>query len=208
MVPVDWTRLLLSPPTSPQMSTHPVTSAGSNWQSCQPLLQPLSPYGLGLDRNLGLGSYHYQHQAGDGRSRPVLRSHTSVPYSLSSSIYSSGQQHISPGKNPTLDGMVECPSTDPSLLRQTQVAGNAKVEAVCDQSAPTSPSGQLTPTSIDVEQDNLPENEEEIAMIAAEFEEDTGDDTGVGRSAAERRAEKRKMKRFRSVVYGSICDSI
>ncbi|MCJ1385977.1 hypothetical protein MMC17_009102 [Xylographa soralifera] len=64
-------------------------------------------------------------------------------------------------------------------------------------SAPVSPTSRLDYVAVKDEQDIYGDDDDEEAAIAATEQEDdlTGDD--VPRTAAERRAEKRKMKRFR-----------
>ena len=65
-------------------------------------------------------------------------------------------------------------------------------------SAPVSPTARLNHVTLKDEQDTYgdDDDDEEAAIAAAEQEDElTGDD--VPRTAAERRAEKRKMKRFR-----------
>lgn len=84
------------------------------------------------------------------------------------------------------------------------VKSQALVELVHNGSAPVSPMSRLTPNSTDAEQNDQAdeeegeEEEEEEAMLTAESEESAG---ACQRplTAAERKAEKRKAKRFRSV---------
>lgn len=116
---------------------------------------------------------------------PHLRSYRSYPYGL--------QSHFTRHQSPL--GKLVISENDGADQKPTPES----------QSAPVSPNTQLTPKSAVVEPESLPQGELETVgdadadMINDELADDDAplDEESSGKTAAERRAEKRKMKRFR-----------
>ncbi|KAK5169472.1 uncharacterized protein LTR77_005448 [Saxophila tyrrhenica] len=122
--------------------------------------------------------------------RPPLRSHKSFPYSLGPSSRSQDGSHQDPkNTNAMADFKERVVSFGP------QPTGNSALpQPSYGGSAPTSPVGRLTPNSPNEEQDDAQMEDEDMESDAAE--EGEGEERQP-RTAAEIRAQKRKMKRFR-----------
>ena len=124
------------------------------------------------------------------RPRPPLRSHKSFPYSLGPSSRSwadNSRENSSTGAPEELTERIlsQGPQpTDSANLQQPTFGG----------SAPTSPVAELTPHSPRVKDSDEPMEDEEIDFDNAEQEDE---DDRPPMTAAELRAHKRKMKRFR-----------
>lgn len=104
-----------------------------------------------------------------------------------------------PGSNPSLG----CQPTFSPQCENNKVKSPVLIEPDHNGSPPVSPISRLTPTSAEAELDDHAdeeeEEEEEEAVLTAESEESVGA-CHRPMTAAERRAEKRKAKRFRSVA--------
>lgn len=130
-----------------------------------------------------------QIQVGD-QVRPGLRSYKSFPYSLGPSSRFSNpsgapEQQTGVGYNERL------------MTQGPQPAGTSDLApATYGGSAPTSPAGRLTPRSGGIAQGDEQGEDEDIDL--GEGGEDEGDEKPP-MTAAELRAHKRKMKRFRQV---------
>lgn len=171
----------LSPPTSPRMSDTPEKANEYHWQPTSYLSTTASATREGGTPDFGRNE----------QSRPHLRSYKSFPFSLGPSTrLAHDAQVITEGS--------EGQTTSKQLLvaQAPQPSGTSDLpQATFGGSAPTSPSGRLTPRSGEnTQHDEQMLDEDDVDMGVAE-----GDD-GVDKSkmtAAELRAHKRKMKRFR-----------
>lgn len=169
----------LSPPTSPRLSQYHGDQVESSWQEQQP---------KDSNQESGDGSMmnHSEVPNLSLDTKPMLRSHKSFPYTLRTSgipdtppLNSSG---ASPSGNQDVSGD-EIPSAE---LPQITFGG----------SAPASPISNLTPTSPrDGEDKKQDLNGLNITLDPSEDK----DKEKQPLSAAEIRAQKRKMKRFRLV---------
>lgn len=183
----------LSPPTSPRMSDISTKAAEYNWQQQPyPVTNADVPRG---DLAHGLPAVgQNQYQIAD-QSRPGLRSYKSFPYSL-------GPSSRLPHNDST--GAAEQPSatnySDRLMTQGPQPTGSSDLApATYGGSAPTSPAGRLTPRSGGVAQEDEQVEDEDLDLV------DGGEDDGEEKppmTAAELRAHKRKMKRFRQVLQG------
>lgn len=187
----------LSPPTSPRMSggalkvdqyPWPSTSTSSVdiTASTQPLVEhtrlvdPLQP-------SQGLVTEQTQ------QARPPLRSHRSFPYSLGPS---SRQQYDLSGNQPTATPLGDF--TERVLSQGPQPTASAELQQpTFGGSAPTSPVNNLTPHSQDNSQHDAQMEDEELEFGTIEQDLETDK---APMTAAELRAQKRKMKRFRQVA--------
>ena len=125
-------------------------------------------------------------------ARPPLRSHKSFPYSLGPS---SRLQDENPQDQSSTNALGDF--TERVLSQGPQPTGSSNLQQpTFGGSAPTSPAGRLTPNSPKVEDNDLLMEDEEIDFGTAEQEEGT---ERPPMTAAELRAHKRKMKRFRQV---------
>ena len=187
----------LSPPVSPRMSSDVTTGAPSaHWQEGQNELQSCSP----LRHSHGTYPEAFRESVlrettGTNSRPPLLRSHRSHPPPISASGVRHQQSPLSIVTNP---GSVDVDVSN--ALFRTRLGSNATAGVSAQAaSAPTSPISRLTPTSAG------PDNEEtlgdavddDMALSMAELDEQERIDGEAPKTAAERRAEKRKMKRFR-----------
>ncbi|KAF2133428.1 homeobox-domain-containing protein [Dothidotthia symphoricarpi CBS 119687] len=163
----------LSPPCSPRLSAYGTSPADNEWQSTLEHTPPHSDNDMAM---LQVESAAY----GFDLKRPIMRTHKSSPYLLQSK----NQLNDSPTSPPGLD---KIESDDLPVM-------------TFGGSAPTSPLSRLTPSSTHDEV-----NEERIDDDGDEIIDDEKDDDVEGEineeerplTAAEIRAAKRKMKRFR-----------
>ena len=126
------------------------------------------------------------------RMRPPLRIHKSFPYSLSPSSHSQDDAVQNNSSTSGLEGFNE-----KVLSQAPQSTGSAILQqATFGGSAPTSPVAQLTPNTPKAKQDDLSMEDEEMDFDVTE-EEEEGEAERPPMTAAELRAHKRKMKRFR-----------
>ncbi|KAK5722138.1 hypothetical protein LTR17_014411 [Elasticomyces elasticus] len=180
----------LSPPTSPRMSNAPGTTDKYHWQhtpvsSYPPPLfapQPIQPAPVGalLDER--------RQPQGDS-DRPSLRSHKSFPYSLGPSSRPQQEGGQLEAGGPTLVEFAERVTT-----QGPQPVGTSNLPpATYGGSAPTSPAGRLTPNS----PGGGPGDELEDEEMGFGTAEQGDEEDRPPMTAAELRAHKRKMKRFR-----------
>ena len=182
-----------SPPTSPRMSDaaaknsqyqpQEVSTSDVNVTSAQPNLEDLDSG----------GQLHPQPSLADDqlqRPRPPLRSHKSFPYSLGPTSRSQdGPPYDHPGTD-VLGGLA-----GRVLSQGSQPTGSADFyQNTFGGSAPTSPATQLTPNSPNARHDDIIMEDEELDFDMGEEGEET---ERPSMTAAELRAHKRKMKRFR-----------
>ncbi|KAK5125673.1 hypothetical protein LTR85_011947 [Meristemomyces frigidus] len=132
---------------------------------------------------------YLREQAGDP-NRPPLRSHRSFPYTLGPS---SRLQHEVSQDQPDAPALAKF--EERVVSQGPQPVGSSNLPpATFGGSAPSSPAGRLTPNSPGAEPSDEQLDDEEIDFGAAEQGED---EDRPPMTAAELRAHKRKMKRFR-----------
>jgi hypothetical protein len=189
----------LSPPTSPHMSD---THAKLNDYSWQPAQDALLAPGASLQQSVfpeeqsaellsTLGQQSAEQSGLTVTPRPPLRSHKSFPYSLGPSSRAADDLSQQPG---SVAGLAEF--KERVVSQGPQPTGNSALpQPSYGGSAPTSPVGRLTPNSPNADQNEVAMDDDDIELEDAEPE-----DEGERRpkTAAELRAQKRKMKRFRS----------
>ena len=185
----------LSPPNSPPMSEagyksedyqfqHATQPTFINTESTQPVLETAQP--VGAPKAAETASLESSQQ-----SRPPLRSYKSFPYSLGPS--SRVQDDADPNRSET---NVLGQFTERVLSSGPQPTASANLQQpTFGGSAPTSPVGQLSPGSPKVEEHDVQMEDEDIDFGDAEEEGDGTEKRPM--TAAELRAHKRKMKRFR-----------
>lgn len=187
----------LSPPNSPRMSDKAAKTEGNQWQQLRTAAfdanvtsQPQAP---------GFSQLPRDPQTVEDQKRPSLRSHKSFPYSLgpSSRLAHNSSQGVSGGS-----GLRDF---DERLISQgPQPGGTSDLPpATFGGSAPTSPASRLTPHSPGAGPSDEQVDEDELDFAMGDPEEE--EDGKVPMTAAELRAQKRKMKRFR---YVALCDSM
>ena len=180
------------------MSVYAAAPMASDWPSYRLGSRSTTDLG-GSQEEIGLG-------LGFGRiqtstvERPSLRTHKSFPHNIGTSgSYSTPhcQSPLSQVANPGTSHD-EFQSSFGGLPRPVEPKTEAAAEQTFPASAPQSPLPQLTPTSAEAEHE--PEEqiaEDEDMLVVGDDEDDTPSGSAVEKTAAERRAEKRKMKRFR-----------
>lgn len=166
----------LSPPTSPRNLAYGMSTVENEWQSSSTRTEEHTPPHSDCDMTalqVEEASSTY------GLKRPTIRSHKSFPYLLDNKSHSVNSSSL-----PTVDEI------EPHDLPTVTFGG----------SAPTSPISRLTPSSTN--DGNAEEKVEEDVddIILDEKDEDADSDANdedKPMTAAEIRAAKRKMKRFR-----------
>ena len=191
----------LSPPTSPHMSDTDGKLNEFTWQHAQDAL--LEPVVLLQDQrtqderpvelHLGLDQITTEQpiEAVTQLARPPLRSHKSFPYSLGPSSRASDVVFQDPNSATAMAEFKER-----VVSQGPQPTGNAALpQPSYGGSAPTSPVGRLTPNSPNADQHDGQADDDDMDLDAdLDEEEDAG---RPPKTAAELRAQKRKMKRFR-----------
>ena len=174
------------------MSLYASPSTAGEWSSYR--FQPSHNVGLPLGRQggAGLGLGYGRIQPSTVESRPVLRSHKSFPYTFTSTLNTSGgyQSPLSQVTNPSNNSLQNHRETSQDDRDSTP----SVVEKTYGRSAPTSPVSRLSPPSAVLDQDDVFDDDDDALM---EEDVEPAAETGPPKTAAERRAEKRKMKRFR-----------
>ncbi|KAI7117659.1 hypothetical protein KC352_g33750, partial [Hortaea werneckii] len=172
----------LSPPTSPRMSDTGADTRTFHWQ------HPSATENRGASPIRGIGSDEQRlpHQV----LRPPLRSHRSFPYSLGPS---SRLQHEVPQEQAGDYALSNFREQDLSQGPQPKASSVLK-PATYGGSAPNSPERRLTPHS---PEDSTGEQQGDAEEMDYEEPEQGEDDNKPPMTAAELRAQKRKMKRFR-----------
>ncbi|KAK8172312.1 hypothetical protein BKA80DRAFT_198127 [Phyllosticta citrichinensis] len=172
----------LSPPSSPRMSAYTATHPDPEWHS-----QPVKPSGgvRAPSETSGMGLLHNAVTTTqfDIKDRPPLHTHKSYPYALNSVSHSQHDHHILP-----------LGQRDRGSIGNTEPSDSASFSVSYGASAPASPSSRLTPASpgsgVKHERDD-DLNDQNLSGSAEEGDQDKP------MTAAELRAQKRKMKRFR-----------
>lgn len=174
----------LSPPSSPRMSAYSTTPAENEWQSSD--LKSLDPTSAHSDSDMALLQAEVAGHNFDLK-RPLLRTHKSFPYTLDNKHQqSNGSDSPSRVSMSNIDDIVD---------------SNDMPTVTFGGSAPASPVSRLTPPSphdcLNGDK-NDPQGDEIIIEEKDDGSEDAcKDDEKPPISAAELRAQKRKMKRFR-----------
>lgn len=175
----------LSPPSSPRMSAYSTTAADNEWQTSD--LKALDTTSTHSDGDMALLQAEVSGHNFDLK-RPLLRTHKSFPFALDAKHHTNGSD------SPTRDRIAisNIDDVDSSELPTITFGG----------SAPASPVSRLTPPSphegLNCEDTKVQGDE----IITEEMDDKDGEDQGKDEekppmSAAELRAHKRKMKRFR-----------
>ncbi|KAF2687444.1 homeobox-domain-containing protein [Lentithecium fluviatile CBS 122367] len=174
----------LSPPSSPRMSAYSTTPADNEWHSAD--IKSLENNSAHSEGDMALLQAEVNGHNYDLK-RPMLRTHKSFPYALD------GKHHGNGADSPTREriGMSNIDEIDSSDMPTVTFGG----------SAPASPVSRLTPPS-----PHDANNGEDVKVqgdeIITEESNDMIDETLEDKekppmTAAEIRAQKRKMKRFR-----------
>lgn len=171
----------LSPPTSPHMSAYSADPAGSEWHTGKVLEQgPSSPAD-------SMALMHVDAQ------RPMLRTHKSFPYTLRTS-----GAGVHGTTTPDSSGASQVSHTERiqiSNIEEIEATGAELATVTYGGSAPASPVSRLTPPSpIGVKTEEGQDLVEDDTMLS---DCEGQDDQKPAMTAAELRAQKRKMKRFR-----------
>jgi len=180
----------LSPPSSPRMSAYSTTPAENEWQTQD--IKSLDPTSAHSDGEMAMLQAEVSGHNFDLK-RPLLRTHKSFPYPLKtdSSLHQS-------------NGASSPASTERITISNIEDLGSNDMGTVTfGGSAPASPVSRLTPPSPH-EGTNGDKNDPQGDEIIIEETETSGDgavkeEEKAPISAAELRAQKRKMKRFRYV---------
>lgn len=174
----------LSPPSSPRMSAYSTTPADNEWQPSD--IKSLDATSAHSDGDMALLQAEVNGHNFDLK-RPLLRTHKSFPYALD------GKHHNHGSDSPSRDRI--------SISNIDDVDSNDLPTVTFGGSAPASPVSRLTPPS---PHDGL--NGEEVKVQGDEIitedkddiiEEPLKEEEKPAMTAAEIRAQKRKMKRFR-----------
>lgn len=167
----------LSPPTSPRNSAYGMTTAETEWQSSSTRAEEHTPPHSDCDMTI----FQVEETSNTfDLKRPSIRAHKSFPYLLDS------KSHLSDSDN-TLPTVNEI---EPHDLPAVTFGG----------SAPTSPISRLTPPSTHdetIEEKTEDEGDDIILDDKDEGADSDANDEEKPMTAAEIRAAKRKMKRFR-----------
>jgi hypothetical protein len=182
----------LSPPNSPRMSDKGTKPDEYRWQQPQiPAIQPASATLPPVNFGSGHGPLQNTTAFGGDQARPPLRSHKSFPYSLGPSSRLQHEVTLEQPEAAALEAFKE-----KVVSQGPQPVGTPnQPPATFGGSAPTSPAGRLTPHSPDAEIADAPIDDEEIGFDAVEHADEQEQRPPL--TAAELRAQKRKMKRFR-----------
>ena len=179
------------------MSVRTATPIVSEWSDYRMSSQPLTTLG-GDQEDIGLG-LDFGRIRTSTVERPPSSSHKSFAHSLSGPNFSASHNSTVLGQAVNSSSRDEFSSRldqDPKpSSNSSQSASNA-----FGSSAPISPVPQLTPTSAEGDPDEHPDDDDDMIMVPGEeYDETCGnmENGTVEKTAAERRAEKRKMKRFR-----------
>lgn len=170
----------LSPPSSPRMSAYSTTSADNDWQTAD--IKSLDDSSVQADGDMALLQAEVNGHNFDLK-RPLLRTHKSFPFALDGKhAASSVRERIS------MSNIDEVESND---MPAVTFGGSAPASPV-SRLTPPSPHDGLSGDDIKVEGDEIITDERDD-----DGEDLSKDDEKPPMTAAEIRAQKRKMKRFR-----------
>jgi hypothetical protein len=180
----------LSPPSSPRMSAYNATSAENEWQNQD--IKPLDPTSTNSEGDMAMLHAEVSGLPLDMQRRPMLRTHRSFPYTIRPSGHS-----LHPSDH-SLDGSggSPVPQRERITISKLEELDSGELSNVTfNGSAPASPVSRLTPPSPCGERSDEHEDTHEGGTLSGDGGED---EQNPPISAAELRAQKRKMKRFRS----------
>lgn len=181
----------LSPPSSPRMSAYTATHAESEWHSQRTKVEDAAC--ASSDGTMGLPYSEVSGLSLDSHRRPPLRSHKSFPYMLSQAHHSASQQSAAS------DHHIASPQPQRERIAISNLEDSQQTSlpnVTYGGSAPASPVSRLTPPSPDGEKGDRDNDHLDQNLSGSN---DEGDDSKP-MTAAELRAQKRKMKRFRYVL--------
>ncbi|KAL9122847.1 MAG: hypothetical protein Q9187_000604 [Circinaria calcarea] len=175
------------------MSIYEASQKGPEWPAHRFQSHSAADFGLGQPCDVGLGVAHGRFQMANVDSQPVLRPHRSLPYTVNSSNSPvpyfqrpRGQLKVPRATKEYSAGDRDYTFTGPE---------NGGVTTTYSTGPLTSPIAQHAPLS-GAEGDESADDVDEIFITTREPEGEVTE-SSVPKTAAERRAEKRKMKRFR-----------
>jgi hypothetical protein len=175
----------LSPPRSPPMSAYSTTPAENDWQNTD--IKGLDPSSAHSDGDMALLQAEVTGHNFDLK-RPLLRTHKSFPYTLDN------KHHQSNGSDSPSRDRIGISSID-------DIDSNDMPTVTFGGSAPASPVSRLTPPSPNDGLNGDKNDPQGDEIITEEMDDGSGDASKDEEkppiSAAELRAQKRKMKRFR-----------
>lgn len=185
----------LSPPSSPRMSGYSAISNHTDRPESQSKLAQLTPdYS---DDNMALMHSDARSLLPDPQKRPIIHSHKTFPYTLGTAScgpHQASTPETSSGASPVPGIKTIHHSEDISRVELPMVNYGG--------SAPTSPANRLTPKSPNAEKGERYHDLNGLDLDDGDGDmdqDDDDDDLKQPLTAAELRAQKRKMKRFRYV---------
>ena len=186
----------LSPPSSPRMSVYNGTTFDTNWEPHQSKSDGYT--NNTSENNMALVDSSMPTLALDMQRHPLLRSHKTFPHSLRTSGLAIPKPH-------TPDHSSGLPPNPPIALGEAingrSVQSSELPTVSFGGSAPASPVSNLTPTSDKQEHPEESQDLNGLDFAADSLDEEEMEDSGRPLTAAELRAQKRKMKRFRYAVF-------
>ncbi|KAF2712637.1 hypothetical protein K504DRAFT_372678 [Pleomassaria siparia CBS 279.74] len=178
----------LSPPSSPRMSAYSTTPADSEWSNSN--LKSLDQTSAHSDGDMALLQAEV---SGHGFDLNRPRTHKSFPYTVDSKHNNNNNNNNNNGANSPSKGRISITNMDELDVKDMSAA-------TFGGSVPASPVSRMTPPSPndDANGDKNDAEGDEIIIEDRDDCDDLGkDDDKAPISAAELRAQKRKMKRFR-----------
>jgi len=175
----------LSPPSSPRMSAY-TTAADNEWQSSD--IKSLDNTSAHSDGDMALIQAEVNGHGFDLK-RPMLRAHKSFPFALDSKHHGNGADSP-PRERITISNIEEIDSHD---IPTVTFGGSAPASPV-SRLTPPSPQDALNGEEAKVQSDEIITEEKDDDMIEEEL---MNEEEKRPMTAAEIRAQKRKMKRFR-----------
>ncbi|KAF2644913.1 homeobox-domain-containing protein [Massarina eburnea CBS 473.64] len=173
----------LSPPSSPRMSAYS-TAADNEWQTSD--IKSLDNHSTHSDGDMAMLQAEVNGHSFDLK-RPMLRTHKSYPYGLDTKHHSNGLD--SPSRERI--GMSSIDEIDSHEMPTVTFGGSAPASPV-SRMTPPSPQDNLSGDDVKLQGDEIiTEDKDDI------IEETMDEDEKRPMTAAEIRAQKRKMKRFR-----------
>lgn len=192
---------LPSPPTSPRMSGFSPNQSGGSWQShhLKPNPASFTPNGDAIPTT-NAESTNGTNLTG-GQPPPLLRSYRSSPFLFDTATQSVNHSHEQNGES----GLIVASNSNPEPAEAAAAVGNNNQNSISNikgaSSAPASPVSGHSHVSPKAESFEDPSNEFQELDFDVEDDED-GEQLGIKpeMTAAEIRAQKRKMKRFRYAI--------
>ncbi|KAF2672758.1 homeobox-domain-containing protein [Microthyrium microscopicum] len=183
MVETNMFNIPLSPPTSPRLAAFQSEQAENSWQEHQSQQASHENTQEGSESNNNLSLIHTEIAPSLSLdTKPMLRTHKSFPYTLRTSGTSAPD-------TPPLNHSGDSPSSvdDLSTPNLGDVSSVEMPAVTFGGSEPTSPLSNMTPTS--------PRDDDDLNGLNISLDGEDGEKKPM--TAAEIRAQKRKMKRFR-----------